>query len=112
MRVKGALFSSFGAYWTVRRFMNISRLCVKEVKLFRAQHTVCPRYRKLVEKQIAFYWPTKEGKRVNLLPEALCTCVLLFPVSEREEQEGQKRDRKSTQGSNDNKQITQERRSL
>lgn len=85
-----------------------------EVKLLRVEYTVCPGYRKFGKKQITFYWLTKEGERVNLLPEALCTCIPLFPVSEREEQEGRKRerDRKSTQGSNDNKQIMQERRSL
>lgn len=94
--------------------MSISWLYVMEVKLFRVQYTVCPGYRKFEKKQITFYWPTKEGKRVNLLSEALCTCIPLFPVSEREEQESRKRerDRKSTQGSNDNKQIMQERRSL
>lgn len=35
----------------------------------------------------------KGGKRVHLLPEALCTGIPLFPVSEREEQEGRKRER-------------------
>lgn len=74
--------------------MNISWLFVMEVKLFRVQYTVCPGYRKFEKKQITFYWPTKEGKGVNLLPEALCTCIPLFPVSEREGQEGRKRERK------------------
>ncbi len=73
--------------------MNFSWLYVMEMKLLRVQYTVCPGYRKFEKKQKTFYWPTKEGKRMNLLPEALCTCIPLFPVSEREEQEGRKRER-------------------
>lgn len=59
--------------------MSINCLYVNEVKLFRLQSTACPGYRKSEEKQITFYWSTKERERLNLLSEALCTCISLFP---------------------------------
>lgn len=91
--------------------MNFSGLHVVDVKLFRVQHTVCPGCRKFEKRQITFYWATKEGKRVNLLPEALCTCIPLFPVSEREEQEGRKRERETENQLGDQMTTNRSRRS-
>lgn len=50
----------------------------------------------------------KRGGAGGLLPEALYADDPLFPVGDGEEEE----DRKSTQGSSDNKQIAQEPSSL